>query len=276
MDDGHERLTLCVDFGPSKGDIQMNRSGLLSTWQHEETQPFIGWDFSYLAGRMTEDPLPWDYIAQAGALMDRADSVLDMDTGGGERLLEMRAHWPKKVVATEEYPPNLALTRQRLQPLGVEVRDVHITDDDPLPFADGEFDLVLNRHSAFNAAEIARILAPGGSFVTQQVHGMWMWDLLACFGVQPQWPNATPEQYVPRLRAAGLGIVQVQEWNGKLRFADVGAIVYYLKAVPWEVPNFSVASHQVALFALQDRQEQTGDLSFFASYYTIEAHKPER
>ncbi|HRJ42578.1 MAG: methyltransferase domain-containing protein [Caldilineaceae bacterium] len=254
----------------------MDPTDYLAIWQREETQPFAGWDFSYLAGRMLEDPLPWDYIAQASGLMDDAASVLDMDTGGGERLLDMQAHWPPRVVATEEYPPNLALATERLTPLGVEVRDVHITDIDPLPFADGEFALVLNRHSAFNAAEIARILTPGGSFLTQQVHGMWTYDLMAYFGAKPQWPTATPERYIPRLQAAGLEIAQAQEWQGKLRFTDVGAIVYYLKCVPWEVPNFTVATHQAALFALQERLDQTGDLSFFAGYYTIEARKPLR
>lgn len=251
-----------------------DRNEILIAWQQEEAQPFIGWDFSYLAGRMLEDPLPWDYIAQASGLMDGAASVLDMDTGGGERLLDMADHWPERVVATEEWPPNLALATERLTPLGVEVRDVRVTDQDPLPFENAEFELVLNRHSAFNAPEIARILTPGGRFLTQQVHGMWTHDLMAYFGAKPQWPNATPEQYVPRLRAAGLEIVDVQEWQGKLRFTDVGAIVYYLKCVPWEVPGFSVATHQTGLFALQERLEETGDLSFFASYYTIEAGKP--
>ena len=66
---------------------------------------------------------------------------------------------------------------------------------------------------------------------------MWTHDLMAYFGAAPQWPNATPERYVPRLQAAGLEIVEVQEWSGKLRFTDVGAIVYYLKCVPWEVPR---------------------------------------
>lgn len=54
----------------------------------------------------------------------------------------------------------------------------------------------------------------------------------------------------------------------------MGAIVYYLKRVPWEVPDFTVATHQTGLFALQERLEATGDLSFSASYYTIEARKP--
>jgi hypothetical protein len=43
-------------------------------------------------------------------------------------------------------------------------------------------------------------------------------------------------------------------WRGELRFADVGAIVYYLKAVPWLVDGFSVATHQGVLFALQAQQ----------------------
>ena len=138
----------------------------------------------------------------------------------------------------------------------------------------GEFDLVLNRHAAFNPAEVARILAPGGAFLTQQVHGMWAWDLLAAFGATPQWPDATPVKYVPRLRAAGLEIVTVKEWEGKLSFTDVGAIVYYLKAVPWEVPGFTVATHQRELFALQDRLDAGEPLAFVAKLYLIEAHKP--
>jgi SAM-dependent methyltransferase len=179
------------------------------------------------------------------------------------------------VVATEEYPPNFALATQRLTPLGARVISVHLTDTDPMPFADGEFDLVLNRHAAFNPAEVARILGPGGTFLTQQVHGMWAWDLQAVFGATPQWPDATPEKYVPQLRAAGLEIVTVNEWEGKLRFTDVGAIVYFLKAVPWNVPGFSVETHQRELFALQDRLDAGEPLAFAAKLYLIEAHKPE-
>lgn len=251
----------------------MDRTDLLAQWRREEAQPFSGWDFSYLDGRMIEEEPPWDYMERAAELMQQASSVVDLDTGGGERLLELRPHWPAKVVATEEYPPNFALATARLAPLGVQVLDVRITDDDPLPFADGEFDLVLNRHSAFNAAEIARVLAPGGVFLTQQVHGMWADDLHAAFDVTPQWPNATPEQHVPRLQAAGLEIVDLQNWQGALRFTDVGAIVYFLKAVPWTVPGFTVETHARYLFALHDRVDAGEDLLFTTRKYLIEARK---
>lgn len=248
---------------------------LIERWQQAEQQPFTGWDFSYLAGRMQEEELPWSYSLRAKALMEQVASVLDMDTGGGERLLEMRTAWPAKVVATEAYPPNLKLARERLEPLGVTVVDVALREDRAMPFADAEFGLVLNRHGAFNAAEVARILTPGGAFLTQQVHGMWAHDLLAAFGATPPWPQATPERYVPLLAAAGLEIVNHEDWAGELAFTDVGALVYYLKAVPWLVPGFSVEKHLENLLALQRRLEKEERLVFAAKKYMIEARKPE-
>jgi SAM-dependent methyltransferase len=246
---------------------------LLTSWKEEAQQPFTGWDFSYLDGRMLEDQAPWSYTTRAMELMDQSSSVIDLGTAGGERLLMMRAHWPPKVVVTEDYPPNVRLATERLTPLGVQVVDVELSDDAPMPFADGEFDLVLNRHTAFNALEVGRILAPGGTFLTQQVHGLWAQDLLAAFDVHPQWPEATPEKYIPLLRAAGLHIVDVQEWVGKLAFTDVGAIVYYLKAVPWSVPDFTVETHLEHLFRLQHKLESGEELAFEARKYLIETQK---
>ncbi len=203
--------------------------------------------------------------------MRQASSVIDMGTGGGERLLKLLEHWRGKVVATEDYPPNFRLATERLFPFGVQVVDVRLTDGGPMPFADGEFALVLNRHSGLNAREVARILAPGGTFLTQQVHGLWAADLLAIFGAKPQWPDSTPAKYLPRLKAAGLTIVNTQEWSGRLSFTDVGAIVYYLKAVPWLVPCFSVETHSKQLLNLQRRLESGQGLVFTERKYLIEA-----
>lgn len=252
----------------------MNREQLIAAWQAAEQAPFSGWDFSYLDGRMIEDRAPWSYSTRAAELMRQSTAVLDLETGGGERFLKLSDSWPQKVVATESYPPNFKLASERLAPLGVHVIDVESTDNGPQPFADYEFDLVLNRHAGFNPAEVARILAPGGVFLTQQVHGLWAHDLLAAFNVKPQWPQATPENYLPRLQAAGLTIVHSEEWTGSLAFTDVAAIVYYLKAVPWLVPGFSVTTHLDSLLALQGRLEQAQRLSFVARKYLIEAHKP--
>ncbi len=252
----------------------MNQKALIENWKYEEQQQFIGWDFSYLDGRMLEEQPPWSYSTRAAELMKHSSSVVDLDTGGGERFLKLQEHWPYKVVATEHYPPNFKLATERLTPFGANVVDIQLSDFGPMPFADGEFDLVLNRHAAFNPSEVGRVLAPGGTFLTQQVHGLWAVDLLAAFDAKPQWPDATPEKYLPRLQEAGLEIAHAQNWSGELVFTDVGAIVYYLKAVPWLVSGFSVESHLKYLLNLQKQLENNKTLTFTARKYLIEARKP--
>lgn len=251
----------------------MKRDELLETWLREERQPFVGWDFSYLDGRLKGEREPWSYLDRAAELMGRSSSVIDLDTGGGEKLLRLRERWPTRVVVTEDYDPNFKLSNERLSPLGVEVLKVAVSETGTMPFADDEFDLVLNRHADFNSSEVARVLSPGGTFLTQQVHGMWLWDLQAAFNAAPQWPDATAGKYVPMLEAAGLTIVTVKEWEDRMVFEDVGAIVYYLKAIPWEVPGFTVKTHLRYLLALHERVEAGEELGFYTARYLIEARK---
>lgn len=184
------------------------------------------------------------------------------------------AQWPHRLFATEDYPPNVFLAGKRLGAAGAGVVVARLSRQEPLPFADGVFDVVLNRHSATNASEVARVLAHGGTFYTQQIHGLWAADLLAAFGATPPWPDATLERKVTSLQASGLDIVNADEWSGRMRFTDVGAVVYYLKAIPWLVPGFSVESHLGALLRLQARLDRGEPLVFLARKYTVEARKP--
>eukprot|EP00904_Undaria_pinnatifida_P002342 jgi/Undpi1/12108/HiC_scaffold_41.g14081.m1 len=251
----------------------MNRDQLSALWQQEEQHPFTGWDFSYLDGRMIEEDAPWSYTTMAAERMGQVNSAIDLGTGGGERLLGLREHWPTRVVATEEYPPNITLSTERLAPMGVEVVPLKLADYVPMPFATGEFELVLNRHSGFNPPEVARILADGGTFLTQQIDGQWLADLMRYFDTSPQWPEATLKNYQPLLEKAGLTIVDGRQWQGTLTFVDVAALVYYLKAVPWIVQGFSVTTHLATLLQFQEKIDRGEKLSFTIGKYLLEARK---
>jgi SAM-dependent methyltransferase len=253
----------------------MDDSSLIAMWEREERQPFSGWDFAHIEGRKIEEaPPPW-YPARAAELMRSARSVVDLDTGGGERLLELRPYWPARVWATEGYAPNVKLATERLTPLGVQVVAVESRDDVLLPFEDASFDLVLNRHGGcLPMPEIARVLAPGGALLTQQVHGQTLIDLLTHFGASPQWPEATPAYYIPRIAAAGLELMTLRAYEGAEIFADVGALVYFLRAIPWLVPGFSVATHAEPLLALHARVMRGEPLRFGTRGYLIEARRP--
>ena len=246
---------------------------LVEQWLFEEQAEFQGWDFSYLKGRMLQDETPWQYLDLAGEAMQTSRSMLDMATGGGETLLRLRSKWPLEITVTEGFEPNVILAKQRLSPLGVSVVAAEPDNDNQMPFKDGEFDLILNRHGAFNSAEVARTLTVGGTFLTQQIHGLFAHDLIRFFDASPASPNATPQTYLPLLEAAGLQVERSEEWQGELVFTDVGALVYYLHNIPWTVPGFAVASHLSYLHKLQTKLERNGQLTFTALKYLMVASK---
>ena len=249
----------------------MQEQDLIEQWKREEQQPFSGWDFSHLKGRAFDPALPWSYEEKVRALLVQADSVLDMGTGGGEKLLEFKDLLPAKTLATEGWPPNIPVARKNLEPHGIQVVPYDMEKEARMPFQDNAFTLVIDRHEAYDAFEIARILKPGCTFLTQQVDGPGMADLSSVFGRQPTSPQVTLAICVKEVEQAGLEIEFAQESMGKMRFTDVGALVYYVRAVPWEVPeDFSVERYAHLLLDLHKNQR----LSFDLGHFIIQACKP--
>ncbi len=253
----------------------MDSEELKRSWIAEQERGFSGWDFSYLRGRMAVDPRPWSYRGRAEKVMASARSLLDLDTGGGERLAEMRGSWPEVVVATEAYRPNVPIARERLEKLGGTLVETSCEDGHRFPFEDESFDVVLNRHGSINASEIVRCLRPGGTFLTEQVHRDWAVDLVLAMGGEPELSDSTLEARAERLERAGLVVVESESRDGTLRFSDVGAVVYYLRAIPSMVEGFSVESHFDRLLELERLIESDGELSFVAKEFLLIARKPE-
>ena len=85
------------------------------------TVPVDGWDFSWLAGRATEERPSWGYQRLLGPKLAVATAALDIQTGGGEVLAGVGVeNFPPTLVATEGWPPNLAKATALLAPLGVD------------------------------------------------------------------------------------------------------------------------------------------------------------
>ena len=248
----------------------MTSAQLLDQWKRDAAAPFEGWDFTYLSGRMTESEPGWDYLALARAAVGRAHDILDVATGGGE-ILSSLGPFPGRVRATEGYVPNVAVARRRLASLGIEVFQANTASG--MPFDDATFDLVINRHGGFRPEEMHRVLQPGGVFLSQQVAGDNLADLVAAFGARLVAPDNTLAHIAERFRNAGCTIARGEEWRGTVTFADVGAIVYFLKAVPWVVQGFDVTTHLAMLEALERRRASGTALQFTYTRFLIEARK---
>jgi hypothetical protein len=248
----------------------MNNADSYDLWKKEEQASFSGWDFSYIRSRFKEEKPSWDYIGEAKKLVENATAVLDMGTGGGENFSKLEP-FPKHTIATEGWPPNVPVARKKLEPLGVKI--VAVDESGKLPFRKDEFDLVLNRHSGFDRGEVFRILQKDGVFFTQQVSGNNLQDLIEEFGNDTQFKEWNAEKEKGRLEKVGFRVEIAKDWKGKAEFKDVGAIVYFLKAIPWAVKNFSVDAYLPILQKLQTRADSGKKLIFEETRFLIRARK---
>lgn len=252
----------------------MNQKELLSIWKAEENTAFIhGWDFSHIDGRYTEqDDLPWDYRAVIEEYLHPEMKILDIDTGGGEFLLSLN-HPHENTAAMENYPPNVALCKDVLLPLGIDFRPGDGKGN--LPFDDGRFDMVINRHGDFNAEEICRVLKPGGLFITQQVGAENDRELVELLCGET--PIPFPEQYLKltsrKFENAGFTILRGEEVFRPIRFFDVGALVWFARIIQWEFPDFAVDTHLENLLRAQRKLEELGSIDGTIHRFLLVAQK---
>ena len=237
--------------------------------------PITGWDFSWLEGRATEERPPWGYARLVARHARTAARMLDLQTGGGEVLGEL-PRVPPVVVATEAWAPNVARAHALLRDRGM---GVVAADDASLPFGSGAFDLVVSRHPiATYWGEIARVLAPGGRYLSQQVGPGSMSEVAEYFMGPPGRPHGppsrAPELAVTGAESAGLRVDDVRTARLRATFSDVGAVVYFLRLVIWIVPDFSVERYRARLLDLHRHIEASGPFVAYATRFLIEAGKP--
>ena len=217
----------------------MNYSKLKEVWKKEEQATFKGWDFSYLENRWDDEELPWNYEVILKKYLKPDYKLLDMGTGGGEFLLSLN-HPYSNTSVTEKWIPNVKLCKQKLEPIGIQVKQVF--NDSELPFEDNTFDIIINRHESFDIKEVERILKPEGIFITQQVGGKNNEILSKALidNFNPLYADNTLDNTLKNLENSLFKILYANEYFPYLRFKDIGAIVYFAKVIEWEFPNFSV------------------------------------
>ncbi len=243
----------------------------------EVEHPFSGWDFSYVNSRFVEFPLTWSYSSRVLPLIRISESLLDMGTGGGE-ILATLAPLPKHTWATEGYDPNVPVAKNKLEPLGVKV--VFLKDEKKLPFKNEEFELIINRHEYYNPKEVHRILKHGGTFFTQQVGDKNNSKFNSMLNLRQ--PSTNEGEWnlkyaINELEAVGFEILEGFEDFSRTRIFDVGAIVYYLKAIPFDFPDFSVKKYYKKLVDINKIINDNGylDLDMNNHRFFIKVKKPK-
>lgn len=196
-------------------------------------------------------------------------SVLDLGTGGGELLSNLRPGLPGRVVATEEWSVNAPIARARLAPLAVSLVRCRSRQ---LPFASSSFDFVINRHEEFEPDEVVRVLATGGDFLTQQV-GPHDWQEL-----QPFFPRMADFGDLPARSFRGLQdrylTVELSEQGTRIAYPGLGEFVFMLGVSPWTIPGFDLGRDLDALLAFEAACLGEDGLVVTECRFLLTAHKP--
>ena len=250
----------------------MNYSELKELWKKEEQATFKGWDFSYLENRWDDEELPWNYEVILKKYLKPDYKLLDMGTGGGEFLLSLN-HPYSNTSVTEKWIPNVKLCKQKLEPIGIQVKQVF--NDSELPFEDNTFDIIINRHESFDIKEVKRILKPDGIFITQQVGGKNNEVLSKALikDIARLYEDNTFDNNLKNLRNNLFEILYANEYSPYLRFKDIGAIVYFAKIIKWEFPNFSVENCFDKLCKLNEELNVKGYIESLEHRYILVCKK---
>ena len=233
---------------------------------------FEGWDFSYIQNRVTSAEPAWSYRREVESRLLPEHTLLDMGTGGGE-LLSSFNPLPLKSYATECYKPNVPIAKARLEPLGVQV--CYLENEKKLPYQTDFFDFIINKHESFSASEVFRVLKPGGVFLTQQVGSKDLRDLNKSLGDNScgefqDWHLAKALQ---EIKKAGFEVSHSSEAFLPIYFEDIGAVLFYLNALPWQVEGFSVDKFSAPLEVLNRKCESEGGIEFTEHRFYFRAKK---
>lgn len=221
------------------------------------------------------------YAAVARALVEAAqlratDDVLELGAGTG-LVTKLAAPHVRSLLATDTAPEMLDVARRSTR------RHRHVTYalvdyEQPLPFLDGSFDVVLSGLTYvqdWNAAvkELARVLKPRGRVALS----MWgpdyheltlLSDALESIG-RPRIPPPSPPRAMQRLRRAGFERVERRDLDLTNRFASVDEYIEYRRGFgkPVSAPR---GFYERYIEAIRRRAEQDArDDGRFALAWTL-------
>lgn len=203
-----------------------------------------GWDFS--AVRDECDPVPWSYYEVARRYLSPLHRVLDIGTGGGEQFLALAEYYgsgvgidadPEMVAIAEENTPQAVACRVKFLAM----------DAAALEFPAESFDVVLNRHAPAYPAEIARVVRPGGVFLTQQVGARNHGNITALFGCGPGGQYATDVgqtvvAWAEAFAVMGWAVRARAEYDVPYFYKDAASLLFWLRALPMP-EDFALERH---------------------------------
>ena len=214
-------------------------------------------------------PTPWEYTAVVRTMLKSSDEVLDVGSGGGERLLAL-APYLALGVGIDPDPVRVAAATEkaREQPkLRFAIGDARLRS------LTDSFDVILNRHAPFDLTAAAAHLRPGGRFITQQVGERNMGVVHAALGQRRAAPTITRSGVEA---VEGLAVDRFEEYDVEYVVQDIESLLFWLNALDLRHADMDAGSALTSVDTLNRVLEGNVDDRGFVTNehrYLVVAHR---
>jgi ubiquinone/menaquinone biosynthesis C-methylase UbiE len=197
----------------------------------------IGWDFSHL--NSTEVGQGWDFYEEVLKKTKPNDSILDIGTGGGERILKIAQNF--EYVYGIDYSQNMVdIANKNLKKTKLSNVKFLLMNSSKLDFPDNCFDIVADRHCDFTPSEVFRVLKKGGYFFTQQVSEGDQINIKKAFGRGQGYDikdGTLKNKYLKQLKKLVFTKIESFDYNSKITYKTEKDYIFLLRYTP-TIPEF--------------------------------------
>lgn len=199
----------------------------------------IGWDFSSI--KYVSEELGWDFYAEVSKYCKPTDLLLDIGTGGGEKVLEIAKN-VCLLIGIDMSSGMIKTAKTNLSTSKVPNVKFFEMYADKLQFPDNFFNIISSRQSDFYVYELVRVLEKGGMFLTQQVSEHDKLNIKTAFRRGQSYgerDGAFKERYIKKLKDTGFSEVSFFDYDVMEYYQTPEDLVFLLKNTPI-IPNFGV------------------------------------
>ena len=140
----------------------------------------------------TEDFTNWDMFEILKKVTNEESRILDLGTGGGEKVLKFFPENVKEILATDLSSAMIETANKNLKASGRKNITFRIMDNLKIDFPDNYFDVVVARHTVTDPKQIFRVLKPGGSLIIRGVDMYDCYELKRIFGKGQAYNDTKP------------------------------------------------------------------------------------
>ena len=158
---------------------------------NEKNEQIKDWNFDEFH-IVTENYTDWDMYEKLKEVTNEDSVVLDLGTGGGEKVLAFFPNYVKEIIGIDISKAMIETANENLKKSGKKNISFKHMNNLKLEFPDEYFDVVVARHTIINAKEILRVLKPGGHVIIRGVDKYDCYELKKVYGKGQALNDQTP------------------------------------------------------------------------------------